>query len=108
MVICGGYDGTRQLNDVWNFNFQSSKKMGWTKLETLGSVYGLFKHSAIMYKNFMIIYGGYFDNGKSVSASIFIFNTLKYEWTKVLRNSTSLFSNNIGGAQITNSSSSDL
>ncbi len=25
IIICGGYDGTRQLNDVWNFNYQNNK-----------------------------------------------------------------------------------
>ena len=56
MIVFGGQDGRTRYADVHSFCFLTNE---WTPLQTRGVlVKPRFRHSAVMYKNCMYVFGG--------------------------------------------------
>ena len=59
VVLFGGHDGSNALSDVWKFSVAEET---WTKITatcTSGQpVQALYRHSAVAYKDQMIVFGG--------------------------------------------------
>lgn len=63
MLVFGGHDGARQLNDFYAWNFTNET---WTEIETLGYPPSpRDSHVAVNYKNSLFIFGGSTGNARS-------------------------------------------
>ncbi|EFC43530.1 rho family small GTPase [Naegleria gruberi] len=81
MILFGG-KSNGYLADVWQFEFNSKESVGkWTKLTTVNDqvISPRFGHSAEIYKDSMIIFGGY-DSDGFVSNQVFELNLKTFEW----------------------------
>ena len=63
MVVFGGHDGARQLNDFYAWSFGNES---WTEIEMIGSPPSpRDSHVAVAYKNSLFIFGGSTGNARS-------------------------------------------
>ncbi|KAK8894786.1 hypothetical protein M9Y10_023224 [Tritrichomonas musculus] len=86
--VFGGLDEQNQpQNDLWKYDLKNKK---WEKIETKGkNPPSRFDHSAVIYKNIMIIHGGQCNSDKY--SDIWMFDFIKLEWSQVkLRKNSSI------------------
>ena len=63
MMVFGGHDGARQLNDFYAWSFTNET---WSEIETIGSPPSARdSHVAVSYKNSLFIFGGSTGNARS-------------------------------------------
>ena len=63
MLVFGGHDGARQLNDFYAWSFTNET---WTEIETIGSPPSARdSHVAVAYKSSLFIFGGSTGNARS-------------------------------------------
>lgn len=78
MILFGGWNGRRTLNDLYEFNFQTKS---WTSIPHQGDApQARDSHTATLYKDQMIIIGG--GDGKVRLNDIFVFDIKKRFWRK--------------------------
>lgn len=78
MLVFGGHDGARQLNDFYAWSFTNET---WTEIETLGSPPSARdSHVAVSYKNSLFIFGGSTGNARS---DFYEFKFSEQKWVPV-------------------------
>jgi len=56
LLIFGGYDGSKRINDLWNYNFTT---MRWTLLNDNDAPSPRDRHVAVVCNNELYIFGGF-------------------------------------------------
>jgi len=75
----GGWDGSVSNNDFYMYHFESRK---WALVESAGASPPCIRsHSAVVYKDSMVVFGGYGENVHPTS--IFIFDFITKYWTTI-------------------------
>lgn len=81
MIIFGGYDGKRCMNDMYKYSFTTH---AWSAVFARGTApTPRFGHSAVVRGNFMYIFGGY-GAGLGYRADCYKFDILTSTWSKVI------------------------
>ncbi|XP_074634355.1 multiple epidermal growth factor-like domains protein 8 isoform X4 [Acropora palmata] len=84
LIVFGGYSLAHGLlSDILSFNLTTSVWSCLTPDQGLGSLpTARFLHSAVFYKDSLLIYGGQMENG-TADQSLFQFNTSTLQWSKL-------------------------
>jgi hypothetical protein len=80
VYLFGGWDGKYTLNDLWEFDPISMK---WNLILKHCSVAPRYRHSAVCYKNFMVIFGGV-DSCQIRFNDIHFYNFGAKVWVRVI------------------------
>jgi hypothetical protein len=77
LYIFGGKDSdNNKLNDLWLFNFQTKQ---WSEIMCREAPMARSGHSAALYRQYMLIYGGIFEITKELN-DMHVFDTQAGEW----------------------------
>ena len=78
MMVFGGHDGARQLNDFYAWSFTNET---WNEIETIGNPPSARdSHVAVSYKNSLFIFGGSTGNARS---DFYEYKFLEQKWIPV-------------------------
>ena len=78
MMVFGGHDGARQLNDFYAWSFTNET---WSEIETIGNPPSARdSHVAVSYKNSLFIFGGSTGNARS---DFYEYKILEQKWIPV-------------------------
>ena len=82
MIIFGGRDGRSHFGDLFSFHFRDST---WQKVETTGAlVKRRYRHSAVVYGNYMYLFGGESGGEGAIEyGDFFEFDILNKCWREV-------------------------
>ena len=81
----GGWDGTATQNDLWAFEFSTES---WKRIFKFCDVAPRYRHSAVIYNNFMVIFGGV-DHYHIRYNDIHVLNLMDMSWRRVIVSSDS-------------------
>lgn len=85
MYIFGGKDDDNKLNDLWEFNLKTLK---WTLIQAFDPPMARSGHSACLYKEMMIVFGGIFEVTKELD-DLILFDFKKKLWITLLEENSS-------------------
>jgi N-acetylneuraminic acid mutarotase len=78
--VFGGFSDDLLCNEVYKFDLDTQKWLKVSKENPFGD-FDLYYHSAIVYQNSMIVFGGFHDNQQK--NDLYSFDLITYEWRNI-------------------------